>query len=154
LEGGYVTGCGTYYIDSIATVHAIPYTGWEFLSWSENGTPVSTSSSYSYPVTYHRSLTANFRLYTGIKETQSGLIRVFPNPTEDKLFIEWEDETTRKFDEVYLYNSLSQLVYQQNTKDVTGRLAIDIKRFAPGVYYIVVKMKGAKVDGSTVVVKH
>jgi hypothetical protein len=154
LEGGYVTGCGTYYIDSVATVHAIPYTGWEFVSWSENGTPVSTSSSYSYPVTDHRSLTANFRLYTGIKETQSGLIRVFPNPTEDKLFIEWENETTRKFDEVYLYNSLSQLVYQQNTKDVTGRLAIDIKRFAPGVYYIVVKMKGAKVDGSTVVVKH
>ncbi len=154
IEGGYVTGCGTYYIDSVATVHAVPYSGWEFVNWTENGMPVSSGSEYSYQVMDHRILTANFRLYTGIKETQSGLIRVFPNPTEDKLFIEWDSETTRKFDEVNLYNSLSQLVFQQNTKDVTGRLTIDVKSFAPGVYYLVVKMKGAKVDGYTVVVKH
>ena len=154
MEGGYVTGCGTYYIDSMATVQAMPYPGWEFVNWTENGVPVSASSEYSYQVTDHRSLTAHFRLYTGIAEPQSNLIRVFPNPTKDMLYIEWENETTRKFDEVYLYNSLSQLVYQQNTKDVTGRLTIDVKSFAPGVYYLVVKMKGAKVDGYTVVVKN
>jgi uncharacterized repeat protein (TIGR03803 family) len=153
IEGGYVTGCGTYYIDSVATVHAVQYSGWEFVNWTENGMPVSSGSEYSYQVMDHRILTANFRLYTGIKETQSGLIRVFPNPTEDKLFIEWDSETTRKFDEVNLYNSLSQLVFQQNTKDVTGRLTIDVKSFAPGVYYLVVKLKGAKVDDFRVVVK-
>ncbi len=153
IEGGYVTGCGTYYIDSVATVHAVPYSGWEFVSWTESGIPVSANPTFAYTVSDHRSLTADFRLYTGIAAPETNLIRVFPNPTKDKLYVEWDIAKKPQFDEVYLYNTLSQLVYRQNTEGITGRLMIDVKGFTPGIYYLVVSMKSVKVDDYKVVVK-
>lgn len=154
LEGGYVTGCGTYYIDSIATVQAMPYTGWEFVSWSENGTPVSTSSAYSYAVTDHRTLTANFRLYTGIAEPQPYLVRVFPNPAKNELFLEWDNSSIPEIDEVILYNSLSQRVYSQRLEGISGRHAINVEVFTSGVYYLKVSSKGLKVSDFKIVVQH
>ena len=51
---------GTFYYGESCTVTATPSTGYYFLNWTENGTVVSTSDSYTFTVTSDRDLVANF----------------------------------------------------------------------------------------------
>ncbi len=46
LEGGTATGGGSY----AEGVTAIPDSGYSFVNWTENGTQVSTSPSYTFPM--------------------------------------------------------------------------------------------------------
>ena len=61
-NGGAVTGGGTYQQGQSCTVSATPATGYTFTNWTENGTAVSTSASYTFTVTGNRTLVANFTL--------------------------------------------------------------------------------------------
>lgn len=58
--GGTITGSGVYDYGSSVLVVATPNNGYKFVSWTENGNIVSTSSSYSFTVTNNRNLVANF----------------------------------------------------------------------------------------------
>ena len=53
-----------YSYNEQVTVTANPLPGYVFQNWTENGTVVSTSSSYSFAVTASRNLVANFTLAT------------------------------------------------------------------------------------------
>ena len=59
-EGGTVTGGGTYTQGQSCTVTATANSGYTFTNWTENGTPVSTSASYTFTVNSNRILVANF----------------------------------------------------------------------------------------------
>lgn len=59
-DGGEVSGTGSYLHGALVTARAIANPGYSFINWTENNTPVSTVSNYSFPVTDHRTLTANF----------------------------------------------------------------------------------------------
>ena len=59
-EGGIVTGGGTYIQGASCTLTATAYSGYTFANWTENGTVVSTSASYSFTVVGNRNLAANF----------------------------------------------------------------------------------------------
>ena len=59
-NGGSVTGGGTYDYGQTCTVTASPSTGYNFVNWTENGTQVSSSTSYSFTVTSNRTIVANF----------------------------------------------------------------------------------------------
>ena len=63
-NGGTVTGGGTYNHGQSCTVTATPATGYTFLRWTENGTPVSTNASYTFTVTGNRNLVAQFQQQT------------------------------------------------------------------------------------------
>lgn len=58
--GGVVSGAGAFALNSSVTVTAVPNTGYTFTSWTENGTVVSTSSSYQFAIINNRNLIANF----------------------------------------------------------------------------------------------
>jgi|GEM_PF-3193134 len=59
--GGTVSGGDTgYYLYSPATVQASANSGYTFSNWTENGSVISTSTSYALTVTGNRTLTANF----------------------------------------------------------------------------------------------
>lgn len=58
--GGTVTGAGTYAHGANVTVDAIPAVGYAFESWKVGINVVSTSPSYSFPITAHTTLTATF----------------------------------------------------------------------------------------------
>ena len=58
--GGSTSGGGTYGSGSSATVTAIPATGYQFVNWTQGGSAVSTSASYTFTVTAVRGLVANF----------------------------------------------------------------------------------------------
>ena len=60
VAGGTITGAGTYAQGSTATLVATANSGYTFANWTENGTVVSTSATYSFTVTGDRILVANF----------------------------------------------------------------------------------------------
>ncbi|MGO9245710.1 MAG: pentapeptide repeat-containing protein [Verrucomicrobiia bacterium] len=62
--GGTTTGGGTYSSGTVITATATPSAGWSFASWTQGGTTVSTSSSYSFTVTGNEDLVANFVPFT------------------------------------------------------------------------------------------
>ena len=45
----------------ICALTAIPYSGYSFVNWTENGTQVSTNANYTFTVTGNRNLVANFQ---------------------------------------------------------------------------------------------
>ncbi len=59
-EGGTVSGDGIFNENSSVTVSASPNAGWKFVKWTENEIEVSTSTSYSFPITSNRNLVAHF----------------------------------------------------------------------------------------------
>ena len=63
-EAGSVEGAGAYQKGTTCTLTAIPNEGCTFINWTENGQIVSTDAEYSFEVTYHRNLVANFGLPT------------------------------------------------------------------------------------------
>ena len=73
-NGGTITGGGTYNYGQTCTLTATPATGYDFIKWTNNGTQVSTSTSYSFTVTEAVSLVAHFQL-------QSFTINAGANPS-------------------------------------------------------------------------
>ena len=73
--GGNVTGGGTYNHGSTCTLTATANTGYHFVNWTKDGSQVSTSASYSFPVTEAGAFVANF-------EINSYVINVIAQPTE------------------------------------------------------------------------
>jgi M6 family metalloprotease-like protein len=58
--GGTTSGGGTYAAGASVTVLATPANGYVFVNWTENGTPISTSPSFSFSATASRVLVAHF----------------------------------------------------------------------------------------------
>jgi len=59
-SGGSVTGGGSYTNGTSVTLTATTNANYSFVNWTENGTQVSTSKSYTFTVSSNRTLTANF----------------------------------------------------------------------------------------------
>jgi len=62
IAGGMTSGTGTFDQGSLVTITATPNAGYSFLNWTENGTIVSTSSSYQFTMAGNKALVANFTL--------------------------------------------------------------------------------------------
>jgi uncharacterized repeat protein (TIGR02543 family) len=60
IAGGTTGGAGTFAQGSTVTVTATPSTGYGFTNWTENGTIVSTNSSYQFTMSGNKALVANF----------------------------------------------------------------------------------------------
>jgi hypothetical protein len=58
--GGTVSGGGTFPAGSSRTVTATANSGYTFASWTENGSVVSSSASYTFTLNANRNLVANF----------------------------------------------------------------------------------------------
>ena len=59
--GGTVSGSDYYLSGASCTLTATPNDGFEFENWTENDSPVSTNSTYTFTVTEARTLVAHFR---------------------------------------------------------------------------------------------
>ena len=59
---GTVEGAGSYVQGETCTLTATAASGYVFANWTENGTVVSTDATYSFQVTYDRTLVANFNI--------------------------------------------------------------------------------------------
>ena len=59
-SAGSVSGAGSYLPGESATLTATANPGYAFMGWSENGTPVSSATDYTFTVAGARALVANF----------------------------------------------------------------------------------------------
>lgn len=73
--GGAVTGGGTYLKNASVTVTASPNSGYRFVRWTENGSEVSRSASYTFPASASRVLVAAF-------ESDAGDVPVIISPAK------------------------------------------------------------------------
>ena len=73
VQGGTTSGDGTYNSGASVTVAATAKSGYAFVNWTENGSPVSTLASYTFPAAADRTLVANF--------TQTFTITTSPSPS-------------------------------------------------------------------------
>jgi uncharacterized repeat protein (TIGR02543 family) len=62
VAGGISTGAGAFAQGSTVNVIATPNAGYTFTNWTDNGTAVSTSSSYQFSMAGNKTLVANFKL--------------------------------------------------------------------------------------------
>ena len=60
IEGGTVTGGGTYQEGESCTISATANSGYTFNNWTENGAVVSSNPSYTFNVNGNHNLVANF----------------------------------------------------------------------------------------------
>ena len=60
VEGGTIEGAGTYLGGQTCTLTATANEGYAFTNWTENGTVVSTTPTFTFSVTSNRTLVANF----------------------------------------------------------------------------------------------
>ena len=107
---------------------AIPNNNYSFLNWTENGVVVSSDSDYSFVVTGDRTLVANFFYYDAVEE-QFNNIMVYPNPTNDLVFI--DGYNTKK---VELYNLIGQILVSK--ENLESNTPISIKHLSSGLYLL------------------
>ncbi len=62
VEAGMVSGAGNYFTGQTVTAIATSNPGWNFLNWTENGSVICLSSTYSFMAEANRSLVANFSM--------------------------------------------------------------------------------------------
>jgi hypothetical protein len=60
IAGGSTSGGGIYSTGSSVTVTATANSGFIFVNWTDNGSEVSTDSSYTFTISSNKSLVANF----------------------------------------------------------------------------------------------
>ena len=106
--GGSASGGGTYSSGSSSTVTATPATGYQFVNWTQGGSSVSTSASYSFTVTSNITLVANFTQATYTITTSSSpsaggttsggggfnygaSVTVSATPASGYLFVNWTE---------------------------------------------------------------
>lgn len=69
VAGGSTTGGASYASGASVTVTATPNAGYNFVNWTQNGTEVSTTASYTFNATANRDLVANFAVIGGVTRT-------------------------------------------------------------------------------------
>ena len=129
-NAGVVVGAGVYAKDMNVNLMATPKAGYKFVSWTENGEVVSTDSKYSFAITNSRELVANFEVTESIEELTS-LFNIYPNPVNDKLYIETLTQTQTLTVEIYdVYGRQQSMVNGQQS------MVIDVTNLNSGVYFV------------------
>ena len=110
--GGMTDGEGAYPANTSRTVIATPNSQYNFVNWTEGGTQVSTSASYTFNLSASRTLVANFALktFTLITPTVNGgtvtrnnnnspynpgtIVRITAEPSAGYEFVSWSGNAT------------------------------------------------------------
>ncbi len=86
---GLVEGTGFYADGDTVELKATPATGYSFLRWNDGSDIVSREATYRFAARYDLTLTATFRKGVANERTHTATpLTVYPNPTDDLLYIE------------------------------------------------------------------
>lgn len=99
------------------------------------GTISSTSGNVTLtiPAGTPRLLSIKPFLGTGINELKNRKLKVYPNPAQQILSIEVNDNENSDIP-ITVYNSLGKVVYQDSLQN--KKKSIDVSRWTPGMYYV------------------
>ena len=129
IEGGVISGGGTYTEGAICTLNAIPNSGYRFVNWTKNGNEVSTSNSFSFNVVENAAYVAHFGPTAGVGENQNEMVVVYPNPTVGQLTVKVQGMTR-----LTVMNALGQMVY--DTPVEGDEATLDLAQYGVGMYLI------------------
>jgi hypothetical protein len=135
--GGTITGAGNYVENQTATLVASPSANYVFTNWTENGTTVSTNSTYSFSVTADRNLTANFQLSNGIHELLNPKISLYPNPADNILIMKTKEiDLSDKKVSISLTDISGKLNNISYTKKDNNTIFINLDNKLSGIYFL------------------
>lgn len=80
---------------------------------------------------------------------ENGSLRIFPNPTTDKVIISFNNSLTDYFNQLKVYNMYSTLIRQIKIEKNSSRIEFDLSDKSAGLYLFVFE----KADGSTIIEK-
>ena len=130
VEGGIITGSGTYHYGEQVTLSITTNEDWAFQNWTENGNVVSEDKTFTFIATADRDFVANLMYTEGVGEQSIQNLVIYPNPVNDKLTVEAQ-ETIGK---VEIYNLMGTLVYSQ--KGCANKVEINTEDLKSGIYFI------------------
>lgn len=132
VEGGVLTGEGTYEAGSDVAIEATPEADFVFVNWTDGeGNIISEEAATSIVMPENNlELTAHFNSTVGIANVDAGSSRLYPNPVRDQLHLKLNGNNT-------LVNVMdlngSMLINQQ----IEGREAvINTNELSAGTYFI------------------
>ena len=131
VGAGEITGSGVYEMNETVLLTAKANDGYEFVNWTENGNVVSEEMEYTFIITKDVNIVANFVGKEGVEELVS-MFSLYPNPVNDKLYIETEME----IEEVVVYDVYGR---QQTTDNGQQSSFIDVSGLNAGVYLVMIK---------------
>jgi hypothetical protein len=138
-DGGRVTGDGYYGWGNTATVSASPNTGYLFDRWTENGTQVSTSDTFSFVVNGDRQLVAEFRdndlAIAEVSVTEptcnggsNGSVSVVVTSGAAPFVFEFQGQTSPASGNTYTFHDVSAGSFPLKVTDVTGfEVVVDVE---------------------------
>lgn len=88
MEGGIVTGDGTYTYGQTCTLNIEPRENYTFINWTEDGMVVSEAPSFSFTVVKSRSFVAHLSYYDGFGEKHDMDVNIYPNPVNNTLIVQ------------------------------------------------------------------
>jgi hypothetical protein len=134
-------------------VQAYANPGFAFYRWNENGSPVSSTASYSFTVNSNRTLVASFLSTVGINEQDTPGISVFPNPANDLLTLEVKQGYDYSIETIEIINPAGQTVIKIKQNLLTEQTQIDISQLTDGIYILKLKMQNGSYKTFRVIVK-
>lgn len=134
-NGGFVTGSGSYQTNQECTVTATAAEGFQFVGWTEDNDTISYDNSYTFNVFGNSNLVANFIPNIGVEEQQSGRLAVYPNPVNDMLTVEWEEDIVS----LEVYSLTGVLIYNRN--DCANKVTFSLSGLPQGTYFVKVTGK-------------
>ncbi len=144
-EGGTVSGYGTFPESTTHTIAAVPSEEFEFINWTENGIEVSNSNEYSFTIEHDKEIQANFQLLfpTMVEVSDMNMIRVYPNPATDWLYIESDNSHAITF--VALYNTKGQKLIHHDANHKVGEIIrLNVSELTAGIYLLHFAVKNEK----------
>ncbi|MCB9024243.1 MAG: T9SS type A sorting domain-containing protein [Lentimicrobiaceae bacterium] len=138
-NGGYTNGEGYYNEGETATIEAFENNGYMFVSWEENGNPVSTNPVYSFQVNSSRELVAHFELQVGIiTHDQIGIV-IYPNPSTGIVYLESASPESVIFEAVEVVNLAGKKVYDAQITNPISKVKARLNSLPDGVYFFKIK---------------
>ena len=140
-NGGIAFGGGTFTYNQTCNLKAQPANNFIFISWSENGVPVSIDTNYTFTVTANRNLVANFFSTLGIEEISLWKSAyLYPNPSIGQTTVVYPLLNTEG--EVQIYNSIGQIVYKGILTKGSTKTELNIQNYKTGLYKVVLRENG------------
>ena len=122
---GFILGAGTYIAGSIATIAAIPADGFIFVKWSDE-----TTDNPKEVIVDEDIVLAAFFEFTSVNENETGTVSLYPNPANDKLYLEGLEDGC----EISIYNALGMKVKATTLQGESNE--INISDLTAGLYLV------------------
>jgi hypothetical protein len=130
-----------YAANSIASITAIPNTGYRFVQWDDG----NTENPRAFTVTQDAIFKAIFTSTTGVTDIESSAISIYPNPAEDYITVILPENVSNAVFTVY--DMQGKALLQQN---ISNKETVSVSNLAAGIYIYSMRTEKENYQGKIV----